>query len=226
MMCAKRRTNMLPTTIEQPRKRIGSAGIVRAAILAALSAGILVGCGTAPRSKYYQLSVPSTAAMAPSPDSQVKLLIASLSASHLYREDGIVYSSGSVEMGTYEYHRWAEPPTEMLGEVLLRELRASGHYLSVQPQRSNTSGDYVIRGRLYDFKEVDGSPIVARVVFDLEMRDLKTGATVWTHHYAHDEPVSAKDVTAVVEALDQNVQHGIKEVAASLDQYFASHPVK
>jgi len=164
--------------------------------------------------------------MAPSPDTQVKLLIGSLSASHLYREDGIVYSSGSVEMGTYQNHRWAEPPTEMLGEVLLRELRASGHYLSVQPQRSTTSGDYVIRGRLYDFKEVDGSPIVARVTFELEMRDVKTGATVWTHYYAHDEPVSAKDVSAVVEALDQNVQRGIKEVAAGLDQYFASHPVK
>jgi len=217
---------MLPTAIEHSRKSIGTARIIRAAILAALSAGVLVGCGTAPRSKYYQLSVPSAPAAAPSPDTQVKLLIGSLSASHLYREDGIVYSSGSVEMGTYQNHRWSEPPAEMLGEVLLRELSASGHYLSVQPQRSNTSGDYVIRGRLYDFKEVDGSSIVARVIFELEMHDVKTGATVWTHHYAHDEPVSAKNVTAVVEALDQNVQRGIKEVAASLDQYFASHPVK
>ena len=226
MMCANRRTNMLPTAIEHSRKSIGTARIIHAAILAALSAAVLVGCGAAPRSKYYQLSVPSTAAAAPSPDTQVKLLIGSLSASHLYREDGIVYSSGSVEMGTYQNHRWSEPPAEMLGEVLLRELSASGHYLSVQPQRSNTSGDYVIRGRLYDFNEVDSSPMVARVIFELEMRDLKTGAMVWTHHYAHDEPVSAKNVTAVVEALDQNVQRGIKKVAASLDQYFASHPVK
>ena len=225
MMCANRRANM-STAIERPRKSIGTARIICTAILAALSTAVLVGCGAAPRSKYYQLSVPSTAATAPSPDSQVKLLIASLSASHLYREDGIVYSSGSVEMGTYQYHRWAEPPTEMLGEVLLRELRASGRYLSVQPQRSTTSGDYVIRGRLYDFKEVDGSPVVARVAFELEMRDLKTGATVWTHYYTRDEPVSTKDVSAVVEALDQNVQRGIKEVAVSLNQYFASHSVK
>ena len=217
---------MLPTTIEPPRKRIGTARIVRAVILAALSIGVLVGCGTAPRSKYYQLSVPSAAATAPSADTQVKLLIGSLSASHLYREDGIVYSSGSVEMGTYQNHRWAEPPTEMLGEVLLRELRTSGHYLSVQPQRSNTSGDFVIRGRIYDFKEVAGSPIMAKVTFELELRDLKTGAMVWTHYYTHDEPVNGKDVSALVAALDQSVQRGIKEVAASLDQYFASHPVK
>jgi hypothetical protein len=58
------------------------------------------------------------------------------------------------------------------------------------------------------------------------MRDLKTGTTVWTHHYAHDEAVNGKSVPAVVAALDRNVQQGVKEAAASLDQYFAAHPVK
>jgi hypothetical protein len=64
------------------------------------------------------------------------------------------------------------------------------------------------------------------VTFDLEMRNLKTGAIVWTHYYTHDEPVSKKDVPSVVAALDQNVQRGVKDAAASLDRYFASHPVK
>jgi ABC-type uncharacterized transport system auxiliary subunit len=194
--------------------------------LAALSAGLVGGCGATPRSKYYQLTVASGVAIAPSTDTQVKLLIGNLMASHLYREDGIVYSRGAEQMGTYQYQRWAEPPTDMIGEVLLRELRANGRYSSVRPQRSNTNGDFLIRGRLYDFKEVDGSSILARVTFELEMHDLKTGATVWTQYYTHDEAVSGKDVPAVVAALDKNVQRGVKEVAASLDQYFASHPVK
>jgi len=228
MISANRGTKMLRVASGQARRRSADRPrIVWIAIsLTALWAGFLTGCGAAPRSKYYQLTVPNGAAGAPSSDAQVKLLIGSLSASHLYREDGIVYSRGGEEMGTYQHQRWAEPPTEMIGEVLLRELRASGHYVAVQPQRSNTSGDFLIRGRLYDFKEVDGSSILARVTFDLEMRDLKTGATVWTHYYTHDEPVSGKNVPAVVAALDKNVQQGVKEVAASLDQYFASHPTK
>ncbi len=68
--------------------------------------------------------------------------------------------------------------------------------------------------------------MLGRVAFELEMRDLKTGATVWTHYYTHDEAVDGKDVPAVVAALDKNVQRGVKEVVASLDQYFASHPAK
>jgi len=129
-------------------------------------------------------------------------------------------------MGTYEYQRWAEPPTEMIQMVLLRELRTSGRYKAVYAQRSTSNGDFLIRGRLDDFKEVSGGTILAKVTFDLEMRDLKSGATVWTHNYLHDEPVGRKDVPAVVAALNKNVQNGMTEVLASLDRYFAAHPFK
>jgi cholesterol transport system auxiliary component len=191
--------------------------------------GLLSGCGATRPSKYYQLTVPADAATAAveKPGAvPVTLLLGTLFTTHLYREDRIIYGNGAEEMGTYEYQRWAEPPTEMIEEVLLRELRASGRYRAVSFRRSNMRGDFAIRGRLYDFKEIDSRPITARVTLELEMRDLKSGATVWTQYYSHDEPVSSKDVPAVVAALDRNVQRGVKEVVASLDQYFASHPVK
>jgi ABC-type uncharacterized transport system auxiliary subunit len=125
-------------------------------------------------------------------------------------------------MGTYEYQRWSEPPTEMMVDVLLRDLRASGRYKAVDVLRSNSHGDYILYGRLYDFKEISASPVLARVTVDLELREMKTGSTVWTHYYSHDEPVSGKDITAVVAALDRNAQRGMDEVKSSLDQYFAT----
>lgn len=196
-------------------------------LLALIAAGVLCGCGAARPSKYYQLTVPNEVVAAPGGDAApVTLLVGNLLTSHLYREDRIVYSSGGGQMGTYEYQRWTEPPAEMVEEVLERELRVSGRWRSVYTHRSNTGGDYLLRGRLYDFKEVTGSPILARVSFELEMRDLKSGAMVWTRSYTHDEPVSGKDVAAVVAALDRNVQLGVKEMVGSLGQYFATHPVK
>lgn len=192
--------------------------------MAALGAGLLTGCGAARPSKYYQLTIPkgdatSSAERAPY---AVTLLIGPLRASHLYREAHIVYSSSGENMGTYEYHQWAEPPTEMLVEVLLRQLRASGRYRTVDALRSNSHGDYILYGRLYDFKEVSGAPLVARLTMDLELRETKSGSTVWTHYYSHDEPVSGKDVSAIVAALDRNAQRGIGEVKSSLEQYFSS----
>ena len=127
-------------------------------------------------------------------------------------------------MGTYEFQRWTEPPAEMIEEVLLRELRASNRYREVFAQRSASHADYVLRGRLYDFKEVSGSPLQARVTVEFELKDMKSGATVWSHYYSHDEPVDGKDVPAMVAALDRNVQRGVSEVKASLEQYFSTLP--
>ena len=192
-----------------------------------LMSGFLCGCGAARPSKYYQLRIPAYPAQVEKADAvPVTLLLGSLMTSSLYRGDRIVYGGGDEQMGTYEYQRWAEPPTEMIQEVLLRQLRASGRYRAIYSRQSNLRGDFALRGRLDDFKEITGGRMSARVTLELEMRDLKSGATVWTHYYSHDEPVSGKDVPDVVAALDRNVQKAVSEVVSSLDQYFASHPEK
>ena len=194
---------------------------------AALLMGWLSGCGAARPSKYYQLTVRADAGAVEKTDAvPATLLLGGMVTSHLYREDRIVYGNGPEQLGTYEYERWAEPPAEMIQEVLLRELRASGRYRAVYYRRSNVRGDFILRGRLYDFKEVSGGQMSTRVTLELEMRDANNGATVWTHYYTHDEPASGKDVPAIVAALDKNVQQCVKEVVGSLDQYFVSHPVK
>jgi ABC-type uncharacterized transport system auxiliary subunit len=194
-------------------------------LIAALAAGLLTGCGAARPSKFYQLTVPGEAAPAAEHPYPVTLLLGPLRASHLYREDRIVYSSSGMGMGTYQYQQWAQPPAEMLVEVLLRELRASGRYRAVDALRSNSHGDYILYGRLYDFKEVSAATLLARITVDLEMREVKSGSTVWTHYYSHDEPVTGKDISAVVAALDRNTQRGMAEVKSSLEQYFSAHPL-
>jgi ABC-type uncharacterized transport system auxiliary subunit len=190
-----------------------------------LCAGLSSGCGAARPIRYYELSVPS--GMAPAVDANaypITLLVGAVSAPHLYREDQIVYGAPGESMGLYQTHRWAEPPPDMLQEVLFRELQASGRYRSVNTLRSSGHADYILRGRLYDFKEVSANPLVARVAMEFELRETKGGTTVWSQYYAHDEPVSGKEVNAVVAALDRNVQGIVGQVKAALEQYFAAHP--
>ena len=192
-------------------------------MIAALSAGLLAGCGAARPSKYYSLTISGDAAPgggnSPYP---VTLLLGPLRSSHLYREDHIVFSSKGQSMGTYQYQQWAESPTEMLVNILLRDLRSSGRYKAVDVLRSNSHGDFILYGRLYDFKEISAKPLLARLTIDLQLRETKSGLTVWTHFYSHDEPVTGKDVSAVVAALDRNAQRGMGEIKSSLDEYFSS----
>src|SRR5271165_1803490 len=202
----------------------GTTGKITLAMLA-LAVGLLAGCGASRPSKYYQLTVPGDLAPTVNPNPvPITLLIGRLTGPALYRADQIVYSTGGESMGTYEYQRWSEPPTEMIAEVILRQFRASGHYRGVYTLRSDIHGDLLLHGRLYDFKEVSGATIVARVTIELELRNIKAGTSVWTHFYTHDEPVSGKEVGAVVAALDRNVQQAVAEFRSSLDQYFAEHP--
>jgi len=209
-----------------PRSLFGTSWIVLTALLG--TAVLFVsGCGAARPSKYYELEPPNDLSSAKASDPlPITLLIGRLKASHLYREDRIVYGTNGEQMGTYEYQRWAEPPTEMIEQMILRELRASGHYAGIYSLSSERSGDYLLHGTLFDFREVSGGSILARVSLDLELRDMKTGSTVWTHYYSHDEPVSSKDISAVVAGIDRNVQRAVSEIRASLDEYFTSHPSK
>jgi ABC-type uncharacterized transport system auxiliary subunit len=195
-----------------------------AVVLLALALEAACGCGAARPSKYYQLRIPAEAAPAKEQERYpITLLVGPLVGSHLYREDRLVYSTGEVQMGTYQYQRWAVPPTEMIQEMLLRNLRASGRYQGVYPLSSSAHGDFLLRGRLYDFREVSGPTVQARVTVEYELHDMKSGATVWTHFYTYDEPVGAKDVPHIIDAIDHNVQRYLSEFTVQLDQYFASH---
>jgi ABC-type uncharacterized transport system auxiliary subunit len=195
-------------------------------LLGALAFSLASGCGATRPSKYYQLTVPGDLAPVADPKPYpVTLLLGPLRASHLYREDHIVYSSNGESMGTYEFQRWAQPPTEMIQEIFLRQLRTSGRYREVDLLRSNARGDFLLHGRLFDFKEVSGNALVARLTVEWELRDMKTASTVWTHYYTHDEPVNGKDMSAVVAALNHNVQRSVDEVKSGLVQLFSAQQV-
>jgi ABC-type uncharacterized transport system auxiliary subunit len=192
-------------------------------VVLAMIAVCLSGCGAVPQSKYYELAGPREAVTpAVSEPLPLTLLVGPLRGSHLYREDRLVYASSNEEMGTYQSHRWVQPPTEMMQELLWRSLRGSRGFHEVYLLSSNSHGDFLLQGSLYDFKEISGSPLMARVSLELELKEIKTGAVVWTHEYTHDEPVNGKDVPAVVAALDQNAQRGVSESVAGLHEYLAA----
>jgi ABC-type uncharacterized transport system auxiliary subunit len=186
----------------------------------------VAGCGGARPIKFYQLSYPTTAPP-PSPDAiNTTLMVRAFEASHLYLSDQIVYGFDSPEMGVYQTQRWAEPPVEMLQDALVRGLRSTGRFRAVYTIRSDAASQYILAGHLYDFKEVDGSTIVARLNYEVRLRDRKSGTTVWTHMYNHDEPASEKSVAAVAIAMDKNVQRSVQEVQAGLEEYFRANPPK
>ncbi len=190
--------------------------------VAAACAVLLAGCGAARPIKYYSLDPPAVTPAAQRLD--VSLLVGRIGAPLVYRDTRIVYRTGANELGLYDEHRWAEAPALMVEEMLLQSLRNSRRYRSVQLIASNAQGDYIVRGRVERFEEVEGKPMAARVWLHLSLYDPKSGHTVWTQNYEQDQDVAGNEMSAVVAALDQNLQRGIQELTAGIDQYLTAHP--
>lgn len=192
-------------------------------ILFALFALALTGCGGATRPiRYYTIQVPVAPTLSTNPY-PVSLLVANITGPAMYRDTPIAYRVGSNEIGVYHDSRWAEPPAEMLKTKLIRMLHISGNYESVAGVGTASAGQFVIRGRLHDFEEVDSGSIAALVSMEFELCDRKTGKVLWSHFYSQSEPVQGREISAVVAALDVNLDRGLKEVAAGLNEYFAAN---
>lgn len=198
-------------------RRMQLASLMMLAIVAA-------GCGAPRPVKYYVIDAPAPPANSAPAQIPVVLLVGRFTASHLYRDDRLIYGSGPVQLGTYEYERWAEPPADMVQNLLIADLRASGQYRSVSRVSSSARGDYIVRGHLLAMYGVDKPELVARFSLQLELFEPASRATVWTQTYAHDEPVQGKTVANIVEALDRNISAGLQQLSAGITQYFMSHP--
>jgi ABC-type uncharacterized transport system auxiliary subunit len=194
-------------------------------LLVLLLAASLSACSASRPVKYYVVDVGPAPTNASATALPVSLLVARITASHLYRDDRVVYASGAEELGTYEYERWSGSPVDMIQDVLIASLRSTGQYRSVSRIGSTVKGDYILRGHLLALDEVDKPALAGRFSFELELFDPKTGSTVWSNSYAHDEPVNGKKakVADVVEALDRTVREGMNQMTASLGQYIATH---
>jgi ABC-type uncharacterized transport system auxiliary subunit len=191
-------------------------------ILVSLLALSLSGCVSNKPIRYYTIKPPAAPALSTSTH-PVSLLVAAVSGSEILRDTPIAYRVGANEIGTYQYRRWAESPVEMLKGNLIRLLSSSGDYQSVASLGSTSEGQFVVRGKLYDFEEVDGASITGLVSMEFELYERKSGKVVWSHFYSQSEPVQSKEISAIVTALDVNLDRGLNEVAAGLNQYFLAN---
>lgn len=212
--------------LAKPSRNLRLAKLYGALAASLLAAG-LTGCGSIKPVKYYQLNHPPTAALsgAQSPV-DAAILVRPFQTSHLYREDRIVYGGEGEQLGLYDYHRWVEPPVELLQDALALGLRSSGHFRAVTTLRSDTSADFSLNGHLYVFREVSTGGVVARLNFDVELMDLKLGKVIWRHTYNHDETSTGKTVADVAAAMNKNVQLSVQEIHDGILQALADYSRK
>jgi len=188
-----------------------------------LVAGCLVstGCISTKPVHYYTIETVSPPANQARPDGLI-LLVGNVTTSETLQDGRIRYRSGSNDSGAYEYHRWSERPASIVRDSLVRALRASGRYQRVIESSSVATGDYLVRGKLYEFGEVDSASVQTKISLQVDLVDRKTNRNVWDHLTEREEPVTGKTVGDVVQSLDRNLQQAVGEAAAEIDKFLAA----
>src|ERR1700756_3343879 len=144
-------------------------------ILISLLSLCLAGCGSGRPIRYYTSPVASAPTLATNAY-PVSILVGDVAGPEIFQDTAIAYRIGTNEIGTYEYSRWMEPPVQLVQAQLTRTLRESGDYQSVAMVGSDSEGQYVIKGRLHDFEEVDSATSIATLVsMEFELLDRKSG---------------------------------------------------
>ena len=110
----------------------------------------------------------------------------------------------------------------MVCNALMRALRSSGKYQRVLESGSSANGDYLLRGELEEFDEVDGASIRTKISLHVELVERKTNQNVWDQMLEREEPVNSKTVVEVVQSLDRNLQQVVIETANEVDRFLTS----
>ena len=84
------------------------------------------------------------------------------------------------------------------------------------------AGDYLLRGKHYEFDEVDRETIQTSISLQVDLEDVKTKRIVWDDLVQRDEPVGSKNVKDVVASLDRNLRAVVKETASEIDKFLTA----
>jgi ABC-type uncharacterized transport system auxiliary subunit len=125
-----------------------------------------------------------------------------------------------MEVGFYEYHRWAEPPTNTVTNALADQLKSRHVFQSVEISDGGEKPDYVLRGSIDQFQEVDYKGAVkVQVSISAELEDPVRREKIWSSTASSECLVSKSDVQAVVAAMGQASQQSIARLVTDVAKF-------
>jgi len=165
-----------------------------------------------PVTQYYKLDIPPAPAPV-GPTVPASLRIEPFETAVLLRQDRIVYRPSPVQVGFYEYHRWAEPPNDTLTRAMADQLTKRRVFQSVEISDAEDKVDYVLRGRVERLQEVDYmGGVRVQVSISAQLDDPVQQKTVWSNVASSDSVVTKSSVQAVVQAMSQASQQSISRL--------------
>jgi ABC-type uncharacterized transport system auxiliary subunit len=190
--------------------------------IALTAMAVFAGCGPGRNAKTYVLNFPpSLPAPVPAPEIRGALAVHEFQCPHYLCEGRIVYRPNMVEIGFYEFDRWAMNPRDMVTQFVADSIRSGGLFRSVTLQQPGGQPDYVLNGNIERLEEVDhGSDVRAVCTISAQLVDTKSKSIIWSHTTSQTVAVQSRNVAGVVNSLSSAARMTIGDLVKSLDETF------
>ena len=190
--------------------------------MTALIGGLLASsCAKIPVTHYYQLASPAVASN-PAPEPQnllssdhrrLEVAVPAFQVDAPYDQDRIVYRVGrdNVEVGFYEYHRWAAPLARTLPGLTAAVLdESAGSFVTVRPASGTGDYDGIVEGRLLALEEIDSPEgATAYVRIAITLRDAG-GSPIWSQEVSAEATTGDGTVNAVMKVMSEAVLDALR----------------
>jgi ABC-type uncharacterized transport system auxiliary subunit len=191
-------------------KAESAKGLLLACGLAAL--GLAVSCGGIPKTYYYTLRAPAPPA-ASDPQTGFTLGIEHFRAPEMLRDDRIVYFQSPTEVNFYEYHRWSADPATLLTEYTAQWINNAGVFSQVVIFPVQQPVDYILRGRVAHFEEVDyEAGGKARVSLELTLVRARDRKAIWSGRNTAEAPFAGKGMEGVAAGVNAATERLVREM--------------
>lgn len=177
-----------------------------------LSVFLLSACSSSPQIQRYQLAVAPQIETSEREVNNLVLAVEPFSADVAYDQDRIVFRSSPYRLDYYHYHRWSAAPALMLADAMRQAYSKSG-YFNLVTMGGGARADVVLSGHVTALEEVDitDDEWQGRVWVELQLRDARTGALVWTRAYREEEPVEELTPEGVARAITKAVTRIVRD---------------
>lgn len=198
-------------------------------LLTALSLAVLLaGCGVlpdkpAPQTSYRlepPLSIPATPTAASSLTLQVLQPVASTS----FDTDQIAYRRESYRIDYYSRSRWAEPPAEMLGDLIARALEDAGLFRVVLGPAARLPADLRLHSELTalehiirDPSQTQGSEV--RLAMRVQLVESRSARVLASQSFEIVRPAFSADAPGAVAAANEAAREAIATIIAFLREH-------
>lgn len=175
-------------------------------------------CGRVPKTYYYTLRVPFVPPTG-DPKTPFGLGVEHFRAAEVLRDDRIVYYRSPTELDFYQYHRWSADPATLVTERTARWLGQMGIFSEVRLLPSREPVDYVLKGRLLNFEEVDDEGGgKGRAALALELVRSHDRRVVWSLTRQSEHAIEEKGMAGVVDALNASTEDLLGQALPALAQ--------